>query len=232
MLLDKAISEVQQILGWRSDKVAEITAALQYAQDEREKPGMTFPEWLRNPGTSAVITTVAGTLAYSIPADYIQDSEERDGNIYYFTGASIASRTVFLKKRSYEDAQQIFFGVWPNDDGNPLDQTAAIPPGIPTDYVLSGSLIFLYPPPDAAYGLRWKYWAKAATQTLGQTNAWLTNAPWVLIGDSAKKLGADLGNANAVQTASGVLAAAEANLFRSVISRQEAGRKRSMGSRL
>lgn len=232
MLLDKAISEVQQILGWRSDKVAEITSALQFAQDEREKPGMTFPEWLRSSGIVASITTVAGTLAYDIPADYIQDSEERDGNLYYFTGSTIATRTVFLKKRSYKDAQQIFFGVWPNDNANPLDQTMAIAPGIPTDYALLGNLAYLYPVANAVYAIHWKYWAKAATQTLGQTNAWLTNAPWVLIGDAAKKLGADLGNANAVQTASGILATAEANLFRSVISRQEAGRKRSMGSRL
>jgi len=228
MNLDTAIAEVQQIIGWRSDKVAEITRALQFAQDEREKPGMTYPWWLRKTGT---ITTIAGTQAYNIPADYIQDTEEVEGNLFYFTGVASISRTVFLKKLSYEVAQQKYFGAWPGDSADPADQTATVKSGIPAEYVL-GTQLHLYPTPDKVYNLVWRYWGKDTAQALGQTNAWLTNAPWCLIGDAAKKIGADLGNSLAVATATTIAEKADSNLFRSVIARSESGRRRSLGSKL
>jgi len=227
MQLDTAIAEVQQIVGWRSDKVAEITRALAYAQEEREKPGMTLPWFLRKTGS---VVTVAGTQTYTLPSDYIQDTEEVDGNLFYFTGTADKSRTVFLRKLSYEVAQQKYFGSWPG--GDPSDQSQTVAPGIPTDYVLGSTLLHLYPTPDKVYNLVWKYWAKDATQASGQENSWLKNAPWVLIGDAAKKIGADLGNALAVATATEILSRAEGNLFRAIIHRQEAGRRRSLGSKL
>src|SRR5690348_13760421 len=112
MILDQAIKEVQQIAGWRSDKVAEITAALQYAQDEREKPGMDFPWWLRK--EAVAFTTVANTPKYNIPSDYIQDTEEKEGNVFIYTiSGQSNSRTVFLSKLSFENAQVRYFGEWP-----------------------------------------------------------------------------------------------------------------------
>jgi hypothetical protein len=234
MLLDQAIAEVQQIAGWRSDKATQIQAALQYAQTEREKPGLSFPWWLKK--RSSLILTI-GQPAYAYPSDYIQDSEESQGNLYIYTiPGQTNSRTVFLHKRSFEEAQVRYFGPWPylysTPTGEVTDQTQTIGPGMPVDYVQDASGLFLYPVPDATYTLVWSYWGNDIAQALGATNGWLTYAPWVLIGDAAKKICADLQNQAGVATAQEVLSKAESNLFRSVVAREESGRRRYMGSKL
>lgn len=236
MTLDQAIKEVQQIAGWRSDKVTEITLALQYAQDEREKPSETFPWFLRTTNDSA-ITTVAGQALYPIPSDYIQDSEEVDGNLYLYTiPGQINSRTIFLKKQSFEYFQQRYYGEWPYVYAAPpgalVDQSDIIQNGVPIDYVLRDTDIILGPNPDGVYNISWRYWAHAAPLALGQTNAWLTNAPWCLIGAAASKICSDLKYADGVAQADKILEAANTNLFRAVINRQEAGRRRRLGSML
>lgn len=235
MIRDLAVAEVQQIAGWRSDKATQIAAALQYAQDEREKPGRSYPWWLRK--DVVAFTTVANDPSYDIPADYIQDTEEKEGNIYIYTIAGqVNSRTVFLRKQSFEDAQVRYYGNWPYiysvPSGALTDQTNSISPGVPIDYYLGDTFVNLYPVPNDAYQVRWRYWGKAATQATGQENAWLANAPWVLIGAAARKICMDLQYQEGVQTANQILNEAEATLFRSVVAREESGRRRNMGSRL
>lgn len=229
MLGSAAVAEVQQILGWRNDKMNEILLALQYAQNEREKPGTTYPWWL---DTTATITTVANTSAYNLPTSFIQERETDDGDLFYSN--STRSPTVFLTKLSYKVAQEHYFGILSADDTtNGFTSTSqAVAPGLPRDYVLTPSGVILYPTPDRVLTIYWNYWGHDAVIGLVTTNGWLTNAPWVLIGDTAKKLGADLGNQQAVATAKEVLAVAESNMFRSVIHRHEMSRKRRMGSRL
>lgn len=230
MTLDQAIIEVQQICGWRSDKNTEITAALSYAQTEREKPGMTFPWWLWQEDVALPALTI-GSQTLALPSGFIQDSDELDGNLRY--QASASARTFFLKKMDFETAEKYFFGDWSSVyDVDSTQITQAISPGTPKVYVLRKNTLRIYPTPDAAYVLTWSYWGADSAQASGQANGWLTNAPWVLIGDAAKKIGADLQNAGAVATATQILTKAEQDLFRSTIHRREAGRNRSMGSRL
>ena len=234
MILDQAIKEVQQIAGWRSDKVAEITAALQYAQTEREKPGLTYPWWLRK--EAIAITTVAMQPKYNIPSDYIQDTEEKEGNLFFYSIAGQTnSRTIFLKKMDFETAQIRYYGEWPyiytNPPGAIEDQSSSICPGVPIDYYLGDVFVYLYPVPDNVYQISWRYWAADAAQAIGQENKWLKNAPWVLIGDAAKKICSDLQYAGGLATAQTISSEANANMFRATIHREEAGRRRSMGSR-
>jgi len=235
MLLDQAIREVQQIAGWRSDKATQIQAALQYAQTEREKPGLSYPWWLKK--TSSLVLT-PGTQIYSFPTDYIQDSEEKQGNLYIYTiPGNNASRTVFLRKQNFEEAQVRYYGNWPFttgpfDPNSVTDQSDTIGPGMPIDYVLDATGITLYPVPNAAYTLMWKYWGNDSAQALGQENGWLKNAPWVLIGDAAEKICADIGYAQGLQTAQTIRDRAVTNLFRSVVAREESGKRRYMGSKL
>jgi hypothetical protein len=230
MLGSAAVSEVQQILGWRTDKATQILAALQYAQTEREKPGLTFPWWLWKEDQSLPALTInSQTLA--LPSDFIQDSEEKDGNIRYVPTTANA-RTFFLKKMDFEIAEKNFFGDWSSFWDVAIEAVNPLSPGTPKAYVLRQSSIRIYPKPDAAYVLTWSYWGKADTITLNTENAWLANAPWVLIADASKKLGADLQNGAAVATAQQIGQMAEQNMFRSTIARRESGRSRRMGSRL
>jgi hypothetical protein len=237
MTLDQAIAEVQQICGWRSDKVAEITRALAFAQTEREKPNRTFPWFLRKEAPSAIVTSF-NVMQYPIPSDYIQDTEELDGSLYILLMGvgSYNSRTVFLKKQTFEYAQVRYFGEWPyvynNPPGAVTDTGSSIGPGVPIDYVLRDTDVLLFPPPDGVYSVTWRYWAQDAAQALGQENKWLKNAPWLLIGDAAAKIAADLGYDQGVKTAVAISQAAGDNLFRATINRAEAGKRRRMGSRL
>jgi hypothetical protein len=251
MTLDQAIVEVQQICGWRSDKVAEITRALQFAQTEREKPNRTYPWFLRKTNDSAIVTAL-NVSQYAIPSDFIEESEELEGNMYiYLLSASgpgdgsnppaqppgfTASRTVFLKKQSFELAQVRYYGEWPYVYNNPpgaiTDTGSSVGPGVPIDYYLGDTFVLLYPAPDGVYNVSWRYWARDTPQALGQENAWLKNAPWCLIGQAAAKICSDLQYAGGLQTAQSILQGAEDNLFRAIINRGEAGRRRRMGSRL
>lgn len=232
MNYETAISEVQQIIGWRADKSTEIGSALRYAQSEREKPNRTYPWWLKQTKT---ITTVIGTHSYTIPTGYIQDTEEREGNLFIYSDGTSKSRTVFLKKRMFKEMQEKYFGVWPawpQDSSELADSSDELSPGTPAEYALDSTTVFLYPVPDAVYTINWKCWAADTTLSAGVENGWLLNAPWLLIGDAAAKIASDLGYAQGVATANGLIAKAEDNLFRAVIHRQEASRKRGMGSRL
>jgi len=244
MILDQAIAEVQQIAGWRSDKAAQIQNAIAYAQVEREKPNRTYPWFLRKTNDQAIVTVV-GQEQYSIPTDYIEDTEELDGNLYIYLlstpgGPNVPgdphSRTVFLKKQSFQPAQVRYYGDWPYVYSNPpgaiLDTASYMGPGVPRDYYLGDTFVLLYPTPDKIYNISWRYWAADATPALGAENKWLKNAPWVLIGDAAAKICADLGYQEGMQIAAQISANAGENLFRATINRGEAGRRRSLGSRL
>lgn len=232
MNYEAAIAEVQQIIGWRSDKTTEIGTALRYAQSQREMPGATFPWFLR---ATKTITTVAGTNSYSIPTGYIQDSDERQGNLFIYSDGTALSRTIFLKKMQFKDFQEKFFGTWPdsNSDASELaDDSDTVASGVPNFYSLDDTTVHVGPTPDAVYTIYWKCWAAATTLSAGIENAWLLNAPWVLIGEAAAKIASDLENSSALAKAQAILARANADMFRGVIHREEAGRKRSMGSRL
>lgn len=231
MILDQAIAEVQQICGWRTDRVPQITAALQYSQTEREKPGITFPWWLLQEDVQLPALTI-GNQTLALPTGFIQESEPDQPNLRYNSGIP-KTRTFFLKKGDFKTLEDYYFGTWDSTydtDGNQVFQ--CISPGSPKNYCLREASLRIYPVPDQAYVLTWSYWGADAPQQIGQENKWLKNAPWVLIGDAAKKIGADLGNAQAVSTATDVLTRAESNMFRSVIARADTGRTRSIGSRL
>src|SRR4051812_15969882 len=109
MNFEVAVAEVQQILGWRSDKATEIGLALKYAQTQREMPGRTYPWFLQQ---TLTFVTVADQQEYNIPSGYIQDTEEDDGNLFIYTGTGTSTnRTVFLKKMDFQIAQQKYFGT-------------------------------------------------------------------------------------------------------------------------
>src|SRR6516162_6504345 len=94
MILDQAIAEVQQIAGWRTDKATQIQNALQYAQTEREKPNRTYPWFLRKTNDQAIVTYY-NQMQYSIPSDYIEDTDELDGNLYIYLLSSPGPSTSY-----------------------------------------------------------------------------------------------------------------------------------------
>lgn len=226
MVFEQAVAEVQQICGWRTDKVSEIQNALRFAQAQREQPGRSFPWFLKG---FSLIATIVNQPIYSLPADYIQDLDnEREGVVYAYTGTLFASRPIFLKKQPFQILQQKFLGVWPSSGTSTSDVLV----GRPTEYTLDTGSLYLYPIPDAVYSLIWNYWKRADSLGIGLENLWLANAPWLLIGDAAWKISKDLGYKEGQETAATLIAKAEQDLFKANVHRQEAGRKRSMGSRL
>ena len=230
MLRDSAVAEVQLILGRRSDLSAEIISALQFVQTEREKPGATFPWWLMK--QDQAFNILSGVQETALPSDFIQEVEEKDGNLRY--QASATSRTFFLRKMSFEQAEQHYFGVWQSDyDTNSITLIDQISPGTPKAYVLRQNTVRIYPTPDQNYTLTWSYWGKDSVLSSNIENGWLANAPWVLIAEAALKLNTSgIGGADAKTRATEILQRAQTDLFRSVIHRAQAGRSFQIGRRL
>lgn len=229
MTRDQAVAQIQQTLGWRSDKATEIVAALQFAQAEREKPGKTLPWWLvaQDQTLSVVISTQETTL----PTGFIKERETRDGNLRYRPSAT--GRTYFLEKMDFMYAEKYFFGDWRNASDEDASADDSLSPGIPRAYVLRNTTVRIYPVPDAAYSLKWDFYKNDDTLSSGSTeNKWLANAPWVLIGDAGMKLAADLRDQTALGIFSTIRTQFQSELMNSIIEREEAGRSRSMGSRL
>jgi hypothetical protein len=225
----EAIAQIQQGLGWRSDKAVEILAALNFAQDEREQPGKTLPWYLLSEDQPLAVSS--GVQAVSLPTGFIKEVEERDGNLRYQPNAT--SRTLFLTKTSYENAEKFFFGDWRVEDLSATASVATVVIGAPRAYVLRSNTIRVYPKPDADYTLTWSYWSHDTDITSGSsTNQWLTYNPWVIVGEAGLKMAADLQNQAATQKFATILQRAEMNLMASVVERELSGRRLAMGSRL
>lgn len=226
---DAAVAQIQQGLGWRSDKATQIVAALQFAQTEREKPGMTLPWFLVAEDQSLSVLT--GITAVTLPTGFIKERESKQGNLRY--RASSTTRTWWLEKMDEQVANRTFFGSWSDQDDEDRSADTALSPGLPRAYVLRKATIKIYPTPDANYTLTWDFYKAADMLALGSTeNSWLMYAPWVLIGDAGMKMAADLRDKDALATFQAIVQKAQSTLIADVIEREQAGRSFSMGSRL
>lgn len=225
----EAVAEVQQGLGWRSDRATEILRALNWAQDLRELGAGTLPWFLTE--YDHVVTVTSATVLYALPDSFLQETEERDGNLRYQSSSS--SRTWFLKKMDEMSANRYFFGDWQNNfDMDTTQATQSLSPGVPRAYVLRETSIKVFPIPDTDYNLLWNFFkADEDIVNAAATNKWLTHCPWLIVGGAGAKLAADILNAGAVKTFASLRMEGEAALLKKHVQREIAARPLSMGSR-
>ena len=172
MLRSAAVSRIQQELGFRSDKSAEIITALQDTQVELERDVTMTPWWL-NSGVVTIGTTTAATQTIATPTGFLREKE--DSPIYYNnTGAdATGERWVELRKESLQ---------WLRDEYQ--DST-----GAPEAYYLAEVLIFLFPIPDlSTYVIKGEYIKADTTLATDVENDWLLYAHELMIGIAGQKL--------------------------------------------
>ena len=169
---DAAVARIQQGLGFRSDKAAEIVTALQDAQIELElRP--TLPWFLKEPTVD--ITTVADTATVAYPTDFIMLQE--DGALHYFdSSADTDEQYTKLKhgeKYQLRAAYQSATGVPAAYHNEPEEQQFRF-----------------FPIPDDAYTIRIEdYYKKDSALSAGSTeNNWLIYAHEWLIGRAGRKI--------------------------------------------
>lgn len=224
----EAVAQVLQGLGWRSDKTTEVLAALNFAQDQRETPGRTLPIFLRT--TASVVATVS-SQEIPVSSAFIKEVEGFEGQLRFQRTAT--SRTFFLEKTTRVKAEKYFYGDWRSTFDSQTENDTVMS-GIPRAYVLYSNVIRIYPVPDQTYtNLSWEFFAHDTDITNNSnTNNWLTFHPWVIIGDAGWKMAADLQNQAAMQKFATIGASASKTLIDSIVERELAGRRISMGSKL
>lgn len=163
MLRSEAISILKEGLAFLTGtgQDASIILRLQQAQRLLEQ-GRTLPRFLVQEDQTLSVTS--GDDEISLPTGFIR---EADGESLHYTDSSTGDRYYLEKLEALQQAEQRFYET---------------DPGRPRAYVLRNSTVAIYPERDTVYTLYWSYYKKADVLTSDVENAWLANAPDVLIG--------------------------------------------------
>lgn len=168
MLRDAAVTRIQRIIGFRSDRSLEIIDALQDAQVVLERSA-TLPWFLLTEVSS--IATVNGEERVPYPTDFLREWE--DDAIWYFNGAAPAD----------EDK-------WTELAKDDLDELRNNLPGegAPEAYATDGLYVRVFPTPDDVYTLKQIYYKKDQVLSSDIENLWLENFPFLMIGKAGSLL--------------------------------------------
>ncbi len=169
MLRDDALSLLATRLT-RADLVTEGLAEMQLAQSRLEL--QAFLPWFLIKETTALVTA-ANQDTIALPSDFLRETEEDEGK-FWLTDTSVTP-TLYteLEKRTHG----LLVAEFPDDIA-----------AQPQKYAVVGSLIYLRPVPDAAYTTRLMYYGRAEALTSNIENAWLLNAPELLIARTGMQL--------------------------------------------
>jgi len=166
MTRDEAVTEIQNTLGFRTDKSAEIVLALQRAQTKLEK-GAVLPWFLETEVASE--TTTKDEERVAIPTDFLREWE--DDPLWYFvagTGGDADAWTELAK----EDLA-FLRDKYPGK-------------GAPIAYALDVKYFRIFPTPDAVYTLKFIYYKTDTLLTSNVTNLWLTHFPYLMVGEAGR----------------------------------------------
>jgi len=192
-----AVLRIQQGLGFRSDRAAEIILALQEEQRDLES-GKTLPKFLLK--EDQLITVPASTQSVPLPSDFLR----RYGNMRRVP-AIVGDKRGDIPWVDY-DAAQSFYSA-PQFYSNYVSKPK----------VVSERAASLWFSPlstqDAIFS--WSYYARAASLSDNTTNAWLDdgNVPELLIAGAGLRMAADMRNQSAVALFGAMQAAARRALY-------------------
>lgn len=204
-----AVARIHRGLGFRNDQEANIIACLQESQRKLEM-GRTLPWFLRV--EDATLTLTAGNSVVALPTDFLRPIDDEPMR-YSVTGDT---RLRYIERKELNQALQTF------------GSTDARGPEV---YALRSNSFFFMPLPDVNYTVTYSYFKRADPLTTDIENAWLANAPEVLIGDAGLTLSYDLRDQDAVKIFTTMRDEAGGALFREIVAREEAARLRRKGQR-
>ena len=218
MTRDEAIAQIQQGLGFRSDRQNEIVNALQQAQRLLEL-GRTLPNFLI--ARRQTLTIDAGTGALTLPTGFLRLFEEPE-----MEGA------IFL----LDENDNEYYALERVNRGTTLRRFTDSDPGKPIAYSLegkSGAVLYVYPERDVEYSASWGYYQSGGElSTNSSTNLWLVNNPEALIGRAGMLIAEDLRNGTAYAKFEKLYTNAWASGFADDIQSDEADAPLSMGELL
>lgn len=165
MTRDEATAEVQRVLGYRTDKVAEIEFLFQSQQQELEHQP-TLPWFLRE--ETLTMTSIALNERMAFPAGFLKEWQDdpmrirvTDPSTGFFTWNKLAKDTPeYLRDTLQKEGT----------------------PGVPQAYNRDAASFILFPTPDDVYPFRMIYYKADVVLASNITNKWLTNLPYLLIG--------------------------------------------------
>lgn len=187
MTRDEAVALVHQGLMFRSGQSAAIINALQAAQRTREM-GKSLPWFLVQEDQTLTGTANSPTIS-PLPTGFIRVVE--DEAIGYYVGGVFVRK---LERTEYNQAQRVWLGTSKTE---------------PYAWALRTAKITIFPTPTAAFTLKWSYYKKDALLTSNIENAWLLNAPDILINEAGLRVAGDIGYDEGVKKFAAALAMAD-----------------------
>lgn len=159
MTTDEMLENLASMLGnIGSGLNSVILFELKIAQIKAER-GKTLPWQLIVEGTT---TTQIDVPRITVPEDMLRAVE------YGAFGVEVNGVYTPLKKEYMDEQQEKYAGV-----GS----------GVPEKYALIGGQLYLFPPPNDAYTVRFNYYKKDTVLVAGgESNIWSTNYPDLLMG--------------------------------------------------
>ena len=210
MLRSEAVERITDGLGFRSSLADRAVARLKEAQRFMEQ-GKSLPWFLIQEDQALSLLSTTNTVA--LPDDFIR---EVDYETMRFTATGNTYPT-FVKRKSFDDAIQAYGGT---DSDHPLV------------YALRGTTLYFFPTADSDYDLTWSYYAKDDVLDTDIENAWLREAPEVLIGLAGMRLARDIRDKEAVAIFQPMYVEARQALLGEMAAREEAMGAGAMGENL
>lgn len=206
MIGSLAVSTIAARLGKRGATFNnEILLELQAAQEELET-GPQMPWFLLNHDTTTA--TVADTKTIAIPTDFLL---EDDYGKMFIVGTDGGYN--LCQKNDYDTLRRS--GFFETNK-------------IPEQYALQDAIVSFFPTPDAAYTLDWHYYKRDDALTTAAANAWMTEAPMVLLNKAGLEMARFLRDQNAVGIFDANFARAVASMWARDEARRQAGATPSM----
>jgi hypothetical protein len=215
MTRDDAVVRIQQGLGFRTDLVSNIVAALKEAQRVLET-GRSLPGFLMLETQSLVVPV--GNAGVPLPTRFIREWEEDPP---HYVSPVDKTCMVFPEKIDYNIGLKRFVGSQA---------------GPPIAYTLRASSLVFWPARDINYTLTWSYFNHSKDLSTNVTdNEWLNEAsgmPEALIGRAGMIIAADLADTPSLQKFSSMYSVAWAAITSEDDLGDEENRPLAMGARL
>lgn len=218
MLRDLAVAQIKQILGFRSDKDAEIVEGLQFQQEDLENQA-TLPWFLRAEDTTLVTTVDAERL--TPPVGFIREWDEDAVYIKFVEPVTL-----------HETWEPLYKDISPKFLRTSINNRLIDPSSDerrPLAYAFDGTDFLLFPTPDAVYELKMIFYKKDALLTTNIENKWLKRLPYLLIGKAGLILAASLRDKDAVSVFAAFVATGMKQLNDVTTDRDMAGAKLVIG---
>jgi len=197
-------------LGNRTDLNANIVAEMQLAQTALEKAKVTRKLWFllsEESETACIGDSVEERI--QLPSDYLAEYEDGDLVLIDADGDE-----VFLEKKAWDSLRRAY-----------RDTDA----GTPAYYALVGDYLRLFPTPDSNYAVWMVYYKAALALTTDIENAWLANAPELLITATGKRMAQYMQNPKLFTTFDGQYKEAEGDILKAQTAREVDNQELEMG---